>query len=1493
MSQSMRNNSAAPGRSGGPRATFVFALLAFLAPLAFSSTTHAKETKAEAAISEEPDIVIVPYDPKTPPADQHPDQLYLPYDRFLQLWQAAKEHKRPPAEVKPAPLPYGLTSARYDAKLEQRGLLVTGQLDLFTGRAWVKVPLAFAGAKVSGLTIDGQAAVWENDELLVEKQGRHVVQVAFELSRALGGVDFTWGIPRSSATMLALTVPQPETTATIEPGSGAVEQLTGGARVITGALGSASEVRVHLRTAEKPATAGAPVAATISETARLSATWEEFQADAEFSFPSSVQDKFTVLLEKGLTLTDLSAPNLKAWTLRPEGAGQALDVELYEPAKETFTLHLAAQRFPAAKAATGTIPLFSTTARRTELASLAIFAAERTTATLTPAGGLRQIPVRPQPPDGWRVAGAFAGAGTLQYQLDVKTPRREAKVEYLYQVGRRQLELFASMELLAQGDPIESLQLELPPGFDVETIQSTRPHTWWRTTAGNLIVAFENATPPSTKLVLHLVQKAPPAAALEIRSLKFVDFHKVTSEVVVAARKGVDTALTLPALATDLKPEEAVPSFDVVAPLERKRAFRSATGDFAGQVQLTSRTPRAEAAWALRVEAHEAWLGLSYAVRLNLKQGSLDNARFTLPATLAEARVAGSEVREARSKVEGAVRTYDVSFQNEVTDAVEFTVDLEIPHPGEAALPALLFPTTARASGFLAIENASEGEMRLATTGIDKATVAELPWEVPNAQRAELYRVPSADWSAKVTIERLEKAAGRLAFCPWAEFSTAFRRDGTEWHKAVWHLQNRALQFLPVRLPVGAELVSVRVAGQSMRVDKGQVEGGPAYLIPLIKTKPGELSYDVEAVYRIAQPALRGTTRRTLDDPDLLGITVERTFWNIWAPAGFELAPARGGNMELIIGEVAVADKLDDTLQEMKRLNGIMNLSGAGSETRQIAGENFKRLQQTIEIGNNTLFQLEQAQPGKPNAPTPGQQREAGSKDKALMQNTYVKNKLAAVNLELQQQVAEQKKQVEGVEMLKGQTSSMTEGVRRLPKAKENLVAEGSISVGERFKREGGVLDLNGNAAGVVPFEGYINYGAAIQQNAQPTQQGVRNNWKLNPTINNGTLQTGKDGQTNLALNDNVQYNGNAPKKSGEAKRERLYSSVDELKFAAKDAEQGQQSLSAARAINNVSNGIALESRLSDSTTAQASPQGGNDPNKPMAGVIAGTDQRRPNPAATPMSRTAGGGIGGIVFNGGNNAYTGTTTLNAGTATLSATGGMTTVPSVSNQPMISSGSTISGTIAGSNRVFSSGGTNGTSPALVPGDYPFANPNGNPVGTQPVTSGLRDGNLAISQNAIDALLFGVAGTSAVQPATGALSGVVTDPQFMKRLADGTLPEAAAANVRQIYRSDELKPDFDHGLANAPDGGYTNKSDSGRVAARPTPIDRRITLAVDFPTEGEPIHFKKLKGAATVHVELTPQETVTRGRNAIVLALVAALLFWAGRRYGRNRESVYAE
>jgi len=87
---------------------------------------------------------------------------------------------------------------------------------------------------------------------------------------------------------------------------------------------------------------------------------------------------------------------------------------------------------------------------------------------------------------------------------------------------------------------------------------------------------------------------------------------------------------------------------------------------------------------------------------------------------------------------------------------------------------------------------------------------------------------------------------------------------------------------------------------------------------------------------------------------------------------------------------------------------------------------------------------------------------------------------------------------------------------------------------------------------------------------------------------------------------------------------------------------------------------------------------------------------------------------------------------------------------------------------GSDRVFAAGGTpgNAASGAVGPTDFVFTPPGQDvPVGTNPITRGLRFGESALSSNAIDGLINEQANVvSGVTPGVFALSGVFTDPQF---------------------------------------------------------------------------------------------------------------------------------
>ena len=75
------------------------------------------------------------------------------------------------------------------------------------------------------------------------------------------------------------------------------------------------------------------------------------------------------------------------------------------------------------------------------------------------------------------------------------------------------------------------------------------------------------------------------------------------------------------------------------------------------------------------------------------------------------------------------------------------------------------------------------------------------------------------------------------------------------------------------------------------------------------------------------------------------------------------------------------------------------------------------------------------------------------------------------------------------------------------------------------------------------------------------------------------------------------------------------------------------------------------------------------------------------------------------------------------------------------------------------QIAANGGTSGTGAAVNQVDYPFPT-----NGLNPVTAGNRNGNLAITGNAIDSLLLGTTTGQVLSPGIFGIGGLLTDPQF---------------------------------------------------------------------------------------------------------------------------------
>ncbi|MEI8341287.1 MAG: hypothetical protein WCH43_07090, partial [Verrucomicrobiota bacterium] len=592
--------------------------LILLLSLPFAVFAKGKAKPAPGVSEPVTETVIVPFDSGKPLDAQKADQLYVPYERFVELWEAAKASRRglPPEKLDES---YALSSARYDAKLEESVLRINGVIDLQTfGDDWVSVPLEFKEAKIGTLKLDGQPAPLDSGRIVIEKAGPHRIEVEFEIPVSGDKSRITWGIPKTAGTLLSLTLPEKQMKATVNPGNGVVERVTGDQKIVTAALGATDRVELLLDSSVGLATLTRPALAKINTQLNITSSVESVHAKFDFSFPESQQDHFTISLDPSLALVNLEAPNLKSWKLTVENNRQQLELTLTEPARGSFAFSINAERPAAGRQRS--FPFFSAGANRIEQIA-ALFSIPAVEVTPKPSGAFRQIPFSENRGGAGVPVAAFSSTGDpslLSYETGSAKLTNKAEISYVYQVNHSKIELIAALKLQAKDQALYDVALTLPPGFVVQAVESDRLKDWWHE-GDRLIVRFKGETPESTPLVVHLVEqfKSVPAA-LEIKPLALPESWEVTGDGIIAAGKSVKAAMSITG-AKEIDPQNAATDFRILQPMERKRGFSFKGQDFHASVKLETLPARITGDWVMSAQAHENWVAVSTHVNLAVK----------------------------------------------------------------------------------------------------------------------------------------------------------------------------------------------------------------------------------------------------------------------------------------------------------------------------------------------------------------------------------------------------------------------------------------------------------------------------------------------------------------------------------------------------------------------------------------------------------------------------------------------------------------------------------------------------------------------------------------------------------------------------------------------------------------------------------------------------------------------------------------------------------
>lgn len=206
----------------------------------------------------------------------------------------------------------------------------------------------------------------------------------------------------------------------------------------------------------------------------------------------------------------------------------------------------------------------------------------------------------------------------------------------------------------------------------------------------------------------------------------------------------------------------------------------------------------------------------------------------------------------------------------------------------DAQLPQLTIDSARRQHGIWVIEANTDTELTFDAKAMQPLDVLRVPAisdYQPRHRLVAAFDYGSSD--ATLTLHAARHGHSELAaiLVHRLKLLSVLSRDGSARHDATFEVQHSGEQFINVRLPDHAQLLTALAAGQPVKPVRGP-DG--TISIPLPPGSANQPNVPVRLLYETTGPAWSSRGQRPLDPPTLAAdIPILDTDWQVYAPDGF------------------------------------------------------------------------------------------------------------------------------------------------------------------------------------------------------------------------------------------------------------------------------------------------------------------------------------------------------------------------------------------------------------------------------------------------------------------------------------------------------------------------------------------------------------------------------------------------------------------------------
>jgi hypothetical protein len=336
-------------------------------PMPTPEDVAAAEGKAATPLREQ--TIYIPYAKLRGMFEKEGRGVFLPYDKFQQLWNAAQAAGKKLEEIKP---PVAAIISEIDSvavindKADVVEVTATIKLEAL-GQGWIEVPLRLKDAAIRSAKLGDAPARLLHDantgyRLLFEKKGKDAEQLTLKLvyarafTKSPGANSVQFDAPQAPVNRWEIHVSQPGVKVNVHPKLSATEASAEMANegkpedkketVVEAFVGAADQVRIDW-TPKAEGAAGLTALATVQVRQEVTIDERVIRTRATLIYEISRADLSTlqVAVPVDHDVVNVFDDNVKGWKQKNDALGRTITVDLFQPARGTQNLVIELEKF--------------------------------------------------------------------------------------------------------------------------------------------------------------------------------------------------------------------------------------------------------------------------------------------------------------------------------------------------------------------------------------------------------------------------------------------------------------------------------------------------------------------------------------------------------------------------------------------------------------------------------------------------------------------------------------------------------------------------------------------------------------------------------------------------------------------------------------------------------------------------------------------------------------------------------------------------------------------------------------------------------------------------------------------------------------------------------------------------------------------------------------------------------------------------------------------